>query len=78
MDKVKIGVIGCGMIADTYHLPALVRCEGVELVTACDVCMERSEEIGAKYGFMNFTDKFEDILNNPGIEAVFILTKVIL
>lgn len=76
MDKVKIGIIGCGMIADTYHLPALVRCEGAELVTACDACMERSEEIGVKYGFLNFTDKYEDILNNPEIEAVFILTKV--
>ncbi len=76
MDKVKIGVIGCGMIAETYHLPALIRCEGVELVTACDVRMEKSEEIAAKYGFRNYTDKYEDVLNDPEVDAVFILTKV--
>lgn len=72
---VGCGVIGCGMIAETYHLPALVECEGVKLITACDVDAGRSESIGRKFGFENWTDDYHDVLGNPAIEAVFILTK---
>ena len=33
----KVGVIGCGGIANGKHLPALAQVEAVELVAFCDL-----------------------------------------
>lgn len=63
------------MIAETYHLPALAKCEGARLITACDALAERGEFIGRKFRFENWTNDYHDVLNHPEIEAVFILTK---
>ena len=41
MKKIRFGVIGCGSIANEYHLPALRRVEGAQLVWACDLIEER-------------------------------------
>ena len=38
MEKtVKIGIIGCGGIANGKHLPSLSNVDGVELVAFCDL-----------------------------------------
>lgn len=75
MKPVGIGVIGCGMIAQTYHLPALAKCEGARLITACDMDAARSERIGKEFGFEGWTSDVRELLQNPEIDAVLILTK---
>ena len=35
-DIVKIGVIGCGAIANQYHMPALKSLPDCEVVAVCD------------------------------------------
>ena len=47
---VKVGIIGCGGIANGKHMPALKQLPGVELVAFCDIILERAEEAKAKYG----------------------------
>ncbi|MFR9161186.1 MAG: hypothetical protein ACLVJ8_12800 [Ruthenibacterium lactatiformans] len=44
MKKIRFGVIGCGSIANEYHLPALRRVEGAQLVWACDLIEERARK----------------------------------
>jgi len=34
--KVKVGVVGCGVVATAYYLPYLMRMDTVELVAVCD------------------------------------------
>ena len=34
--KVRIGVVGCGVVAAAYYLPALMKMENAELVAVCD------------------------------------------
>lgn len=40
----KIGIIGCGGIANGKHLPALAKLEDVQMVAFCDVVGRRAEE----------------------------------
>ncbi len=40
--KVKVGIIGCGGIANGKHLPSLSAVEDVELVAFCDLIPERA------------------------------------
>ena len=40
----KVGIIGCGGIANGKHLPALAQVETVELVAFCDLDIARAEK----------------------------------
>ncbi|MEG0834662.1 MAG: Gfo/Idh/MocA family oxidoreductase [Oscillospiraceae bacterium] len=76
MKKIRFGVIGCGSIANEYHLPALQKVDGAELVWACDIIEERAKNAQKDFGFQKYTLCYEDILNDKSIDAVCIFTKI--
>lgn len=46
----KVGVIGCGTIANAQHIPAYIKNSNAEIKYFCDIIPERAEEAVAKYG----------------------------
>ncbi|MDD5897940.1 MAG: Gfo/Idh/MocA family oxidoreductase [Clostridia bacterium] len=76
MKQVRIGVIGCGAIANSYHLPALARIPEAKLVWACDLIEDRARSAMEKYGFEKMTLDYHDILSDETIDAVCIFTKI--
>ncbi len=73
---VKIGIIGCGGIANGKHMPSLSQIEGVEMVAFCDLIPERAETAKAQYGTSDakvYTD-YKELLADPEIEVVHVLT----
>lgn len=50
MDKIKVGIIGCGGIGGGKHLPSLAELESVEVVAFCDLIEERAIEMAKKFG----------------------------
>ncbi|MCD8506679.1 MAG: Gfo/Idh/MocA family oxidoreductase [Alkalibacterium thalassium] len=72
----KIGIIGCGGIANGKHLPALAKLEDVQMVAFCDVVGRRagraSEEYGAE-GSKVYTD-YKELLKDENIDVVHVLT----
>ena len=50
MEKLKIGIIGCGGIANGKHMPALKQIDNVEMVAFCDIIPERAEKAAKEYG----------------------------
>ncbi|MDG4658051.1 Gfo/Idh/MocA family oxidoreductase [Ectobacillus antri] len=71
MMKLKVGVIGCGSIAQHRHLPEYAANEQVELVAVCDIVSERAEEIATKYGVQAYTN-YEDLFAH--VDAVSVCT----
>ncbi|WP_159723707.1 Gfo/Idh/MocA family protein [Enterococcus sp. CSURQ0835] len=72
----KIGIIGCGGIANGKHLPALVQVEGVELCAFCDVISDRAERAFRDFGTANsrvFTD-YQEMLNKEELDVVHVCT----
>ncbi len=45
--NIRVGIIGCGGIAQT-HLAALLTCPGVEIVALCDIVKDRAEAMAEK------------------------------
>ena len=50
--KLKIGIIGCGGIANGKHMPSLKKVAEVEMVAFCDIIEERAVEAAKKFGIM--------------------------
>ena len=73
---VKVGIIGCGGIANAKHMPSLHKLQNVELVAFCDIIPERAEAAKAKYGTPDaktYTD-YKELLKDESIEVVHVLT----
>lgn len=76
MEKLKIGIIGCGNIANGKHMPSISKLDNVEMVAFCDVIRERAEEAAKKYGTPDarvYTD-YRELLKDESINNVRVLT----
>lgn len=71
--RIKIGVAGCGWIAEKAHLPALQRIEGVEIVSLCDSNLERAREVARNNGIANVFDHYAGFLESD-LDAVVVAT----
>ena len=75
-DIVRVGIIGCGGIANGKHLPSLHKLKNVALVAFCDIVLERAEKAKAKYGTPEaiVTPDYRVLLDDPTIDVVHVLT----
>ena len=77
MDRiVRIGIIGCGGIANGKHMPALAKVPNVEMVAFCDIIPEKAEAAAKTYGTPDakvYTD-YKELLKDKTIEVVHVLT----
>ena len=66
MDKVRIGIIGCGGIANGKHMPALKKLPDVEMVAFCDIIEERAVKAAAEYGVEGAKDFIVRVVEEAG------------
>lgn len=75
--KLRIGIIGCGGIANNKHFPALAKLKDkCELVAFCDTKVERAVEAAKKYGAPDaktYSD-YHELLKDKSIDSVHVLT----
>jgi len=75
MDKLKIGIIGAGQVADTAHIPAyLCRRDLVEVAAICDTNEGNAALLAAKYGIPKVYASHADMLKNENLDAVSVCT----
>ena len=76
MSKVKIGIIGCGGIANGKHMPALKQLPNVEMVAFCDIIVERAEQAKIAYGTPDAKvyENYKDLLADESIEVIHVCT----
>lgn len=76
MEKMKVGIIGCGGIANGKHLPAIKAVGNIEIVAVCDIIEERAIKAKEEYGTENtkvFTD-YKEVLKIDEIMSIYVLT----
>ena len=76
MRKVKIGIVGCGGIANQKHLPAIQKNGNYEIIAFCDIIREKAEAAKQKFGTEDarvYTD-YADLVKESDMEAVYVLT----
>jgi len=72
MSALKVGLIGCGRIAQLVHLPILTHLPDVELVALAEVDPERLEKAGHLVPRAAIFDHYEKLLEMKEVEAVVI------
>ena len=76
MKKLKIGIIGCGGIANGKHMPSLAKIAEIEMVAFCDLEIEKAETAAKKYGSVDakvYTD-YKELLKDGTIDVVHVCT----
>jgi predicted dehydrogenase len=69
----KVGVIGCGSIAQYRHLPEYEANPYVQIVAVCDSNKKRAKEVANKYGVNMYTD-YNELINCEELDAVSVCT----
>lgn len=72
----KVGIIGCGGIANGKHMPSLAKVKEVELVAFCDLELEKAEKAKEEYGVTDakvYTD-YTEMLKDQSIDVIHVCT----
>ena len=75
MEKLVIGMVGCGY-ASFLHGNAFKKVCGVpiRLKTVCGRTLSKAESVRDRYGFENACTDFDELINDPEINVIDILT----
>ena len=76
MEQVRVGIIGCGGIANGKHMPSLKQLPNVKMVAFCDIIEERAIKARADYGTPDcavYTD-YREFLEDKSIDVVHVCT----
>ncbi|HRF46824.1 MAG TPA: Gfo/Idh/MocA family oxidoreductase [Anaerolineales bacterium] len=76
MAKIKIGIVGCGFIANRKHLPMLLLHNDVEVVAFCDIIKERAEASAKQFGTADAKvyENYQDLVARKDIDVVHVCT----
>lgn len=73
---IKVGVIGCGGIANGKHLPSLEKITEVEMVAFCDIDIAKAYKAAENYGSNNAKayEDYKALLKDSNIEVIHVCT----
>lgn len=72
MSRLRIGLIGCGRIAQRFHLPVLATLEGVQLAAVAESDPSRREACRNLAPKVPLFSDFSELLEGGGVDAVVI------
>lgn len=73
---IRVGIIGCGGIANAKHMPALAQLPDVEMVAFCDIKIERAQKALLEYGAAGARaySNFHTLLAHENIDVIHVCT----
>lgn len=76
MADLKIGIVGCGGIANGKHMPALKRIGTVDMVAFCDIAPERAAKAAEEYGVVGSRvyTSYQEMLEAGDFDIVHVCT----
>jgi len=73
-DKLRVGLLGVGAIAQVVHLPVLSRLDNAELVGVCDTDQPRARAIASRFKIPHVFTSDDDVFKSDLLDAVVICT----
>src|SRR6266702_2784277 len=78
MEKVRVGIIGAGMIAHRSHAEAFQLIPEAEVVAVADVDRGRAQAMAEKYEIPQLFTSYEEMLAQADLDAVSVALPVFL
>ncbi|RUV36745.1 Gfo/Idh/MocA family oxidoreductase [Mesorhizobium sp. M7A.F.Ca.MR.148.00.0.0] len=72
--RLRVGVLGCGPIAQFAHLESCVKAGNADLYAICDAAPDLLARMGATYEPQKMYSDYEAMLADPELEAVIVAT----
>ena len=72
-DQLRVGFVGCGGVARGHHAPAFDSLEGVSILAACDLDIERAKALAQPYGARCY-DHVDQMLAAEQLDVVDVVT----
>lgn len=70
--KARLGFIGAGWWATANHMPLLAQRDDVELTAVCRLGLTELKQVQDKFGFHFATESAEELVAQPGLDAVIV------
>lgn len=70
MPTTRIGLIGAGKIAESFHLPAWAAVEGAEVVAIADPRIEAARDLAVRFGIARVFGSAGAMIDAAGLDAV--------
>jgi predicted dehydrogenase len=72
----RVGIVGCGGIANGKHMPALQKLSSVQMLAFCDLIPERARQAAARYGApgAKVYATYQELIADPALDAIHVLT----
>lgn len=64
MEKIPLGVVGLGSIAQTIHLPILTKLPDAKVIAVCDIDKAKAQSVARKFGIRKFYTNYEEMLRD--------------
>ncbi len=75
MEKLKVGIVGCGMIACKRHIPAFLKLKKTVAVSAvCDTNQSTAQQTALQYGIKKAYSNFTEMLSKEKPDVIDICT----
>ncbi|HZT41274.1 MAG TPA: Gfo/Idh/MocA family oxidoreductase [Chthonomonadaceae bacterium] len=73
MNKVRVGMIGAGGMANSVHYPSLASFEDVEIAAICDLDTNRLNTTADKYGIARRYTDYRQMIEEVAPDAVYVI-----
>lgn len=70
----NIGVIGCGSIVQTMHLPYIWQLPYFRLNAICDISQSVVDNVGNQYNVKHRYTNYQELIKQPDLDAIFVAT----
>ena len=74
--KVKVGLVGCGHIANGAYLPGIKALDKADLIAVCDLIEDRARAASEKFNVPQAYTDLEEMLETSGIELLVNTTQI--
>lgn len=73
-DRLRLGIVGAGAIAQVGHLPALKRVKEIDVVGICDNDLPKARALADRFGIPDAYGDIEELVEYDALDAVLICT----
>jgi len=74
--SLRVGVVGCGYVAQNGHIPSLLKCRNVELVAVCDKNEDLVRNVAGRFKVDKYYTDFGEMLDRERLDVVDICTPI--